>query len=703
MLSISSTFFSNSINPTNCLEKISEPKKDISQSPFSSMISNVSNSNQNINNDSIPSILVQSGDLDKQKNILSNTKTFCNKIAMSAYNYLRSIDGIDEFTGATGQILPQFHQSLLSLSILLPAIPLVGIGAKGAFDESVESFKDIYPTFMNDIKEKKQEILKILQQNFAEDDVNKKLFEEKIEPFFDIWINWLQGGSEKENIENLQQLCTTWKYLQEQSQEQGNSAAKTLYMATEYQRMQQEVPAVKIDRNSSPLQAAAMSLMTGGMVGLSAKSIADLVMSQGISGAEAVSDLAGMVSNTLLLPAQIMMTGYGISQTISGHQRDTLLRADRSLLVKNQQLDIIKENIAQLKEIADRKIHYNYKQRIEYGTVTAIGQAGMALSSLSAITGIGSAVGFVPALVGAPATIYGSYIRTRTRVQEGKYLGARDAQNIADKRLNFDELAKHTTEKSTGTNQATQSTVTTIDTFNTVVKAATNTMVQQQKVLAEAKLLSLIQKTIDKANKSNIQLTVEKLHQQVDSKVNKLLDRIINSQKQFIKQPGKYFIRQRTSLLSDDLKIIKGMLDDGEYSIDRLGNKLDKQQGSYSLISRLEYVKESYNISLSTKTKEKVLESRVQDLLKLASENETIKQALKHQDSISDKTFNWNDLQKLIQHDEQAKAIYTQHHNHYFIKQMKNEGKSLRDDAYNNIINGLAAKSATERNINKVI
>ncbi|WP_339053407.1 hypothetical protein [Arsenophonus endosymbiont of Crataerina pallida] len=206
MLSISSTFFSNSINPTNCLEKISEPKKDISQSPFSSMISNVSNSNQNINNDSIPSILVQSGDLDKQKNILSNTKTFCNKIAMSAYNYLRSIDGIDEFTGATGQILPQFHQSLLSLSILLPAIPLVGIGAKGAFDESVESFKDIYPTFMNDIKEKKQEILKILQQNFAEDDVNKKLFEEKIEPFFDIWINWLQGGSEKENIENLQQL-----------------------------------------------------------------------------------------------------------------------------------------------------------------------------------------------------------------------------------------------------------------------------------------------------------------------------------------------------------------------------------------------------------------------------------------------------------------------------------------------------------------
>lgn len=193
------------------------------------------------------------------------------------------------------------------------------------------------------------------------------------------------------------------------------------------------------------------------------------------------------------------------------------------------------------------------------------------------------------------------------------------------------------------------------------------------------------------------------MHQQVDSKVNKLLDRIINSQKQFIKQPGKYFIRQRTSLLSDDLKIIKGMLDDGEYSIDRLGNKLDKQQGSYSLISRLEYVKESYNISLSTKTKEKVLESSVQDLLKLASENKTIKQALKHQDSISDKTFNWNDLQKLIQHDEQAKAIYTQHHNHYFIKQMKNEGKSLRDDAYDNIINGLAAKSATERNINKVI
>ncbi|WP_182853267.1 hypothetical protein [Arsenophonus endosymbiont of Aleurodicus floccissimus] len=211
-----------------------------------------------------------------------------------------------------------------------------------------------------------------------------------------------------------------------------------------------------------------MSLMTGGMVGLSAKSIADLVMSQGISGAEAVSDLAGMASNILLLPAQIMMTGYGISQTISGHQRDTLLREDRSLLEKNQQLDIIKENIAQLKEIADRKIHYNYKQRIEYGIVTAVGQAGMVLSSLSAITGIGSAVGFVP----APAIIYGSYTRTRTRVQEGKYLGARDAQDIADKRLNFDELAKHTTEKSTGTNQATQAPVTTIDTFKTVVKAA---------------------------------------------------------------------------------------------------------------------------------------------------------------------------------------------------------------------------------------
>ncbi|WP_196906723.1 hypothetical protein [Candidatus Symbiopectobacterium sp. 'North America'] len=405
---------------------------------------------------------------------------------------------------------------------------------------------------------------------------------------------------------------------------------------------------VKIDRDVSPLQATAMSLMTGGMVGLSAKSIADLVMSQGISGAEAVSDLAGMVSNILLLPAQIMMTGYEISQTISGYQRDKLLQENRSLLEKDHQPDIIKENIAQLKEIVDRKIYYNYKQRIEYGTVTAVGQAAMALSSLSELTGVGSAVGFVPALIGAPATIYGSYIRTRTRVQEGKYLGTKHAQSVSDKRLNFENLAKYQTTTSTGTNQTTQSSITTTDTLNTVVNAATNAMLEQQKIVAEVKLLSLIQKTINKANKNNIQLTVAALHQQVDATVDKLFDRIIRSQKSFIKQPGKYFIRQRTSLLSDDLKIIKGMLDDGEYNVGCLESKLDKQQERYSLLSRLEYIKEKYNVSLSIKTKERILESSVRDFLKLTSERKEIKEALHIKMCISDKLFNWNDLQEII-------------------------------------------------------
>lgn len=697
MLSIAS--FSNAIHPDNLFEKKSKRRNDINQSTFPSMISHVDNSNQDINNDSIPSLLLRSADLSKQKNILIKVKSFCNKIVISAYNYLRSIDGIDEFTGATGQVLPQLHQSLLSLSILLPAIPLVGVGAKGAFDESVESYKNIYPAFMKDIKEKKQEILGILQQHFAGDDDNKKCVEEKIKPFFDAWINWLQGGNEKENIKNFQQLGATWKLLQEQ----GNFTAKPLYMATEYQRMKQEVPMVKIDRDFSPLQATAMSLMTGGMVGLSAKSIADLVMSQGISGAAAVGDLAGIVSNILLLPAQLMMTGYGISQTISGHQRGKLLQENRSLLKNGHQPDVIKENIAQLKEIADRKIHYNYKQRIEYGTVTAVGQAAMALSSLSAITGIGSAVGFVPALIGAPATIYGSYIRTRTRVQEGKYLGARDAQNVSEKRLNFEKLARNTTTTSTDTNQTAQSGITTTDTLDTIVKTAANTMLEQQKIIAEVKLLSLIQKTIDKANKNNIQLTVEILHQQVGFTVDKLLDRVLRSQKKFIEQPGKYFIRQHTSLLSDDLKIIKRMLSDGEYNIGCLDGKLDRQQGCYGLSSRVEYIKENHNLALSIKTKEKILESSVREFLKLVCENKNIKEALQHQDGVSDRLFNWNDLQEIIQHDEQAKAIYTRYHNHYFIKQMKNEGKSLRDDAYNHIINGLKAKSAIERNMNKII
>ncbi|WP_196906722.1 hypothetical protein [Candidatus Symbiopectobacterium sp. 'North America'] len=111
MLSIAS--FSNSIHIANFLEKTSERKNDINQSHFASRVSNISNSNQIINNDSIPYFVVWSCDLNKQKNILSKVKTFCNKIVISAYNYLRSIDGIDEFTGATGQVLPQFHQSLL--------------------------------------------------------------------------------------------------------------------------------------------------------------------------------------------------------------------------------------------------------------------------------------------------------------------------------------------------------------------------------------------------------------------------------------------------------------------------------------------------------------------------------------------------------------------------------------------------------------
>lgn len=698
MLSPSTAFFANSINPTNSLEKSSEAKYNMGQSTFSSMINNVSNSNQNIDNESVPFLFVQPNAVDKQKNILDSAKASCKKITSSAYRYLRSIDGIDEFTGATGQILPQFQQALLSLGILLPAIPLVGIGAKGAIDEAIENFQDIYPSFIKEIKEKKQEILKALQQNDAANDINKKLTEKEVEQFFDAWIDWLQGENQQQNSEHIQQMCTAWKYLQEQ----GFCTAKIQYMTNEYQRMKQELPAVRIERNSSPLQAAAMSLMTAGMVGLSAKSIADLLLSQGIQAAEVASDSAAMVSNILLLPAQIMMTTYGVSQTISGYKRDKLLQENRTLLKNNQQQEIIKENIAQLKEIADRKIHYNSKQRLEYGVVTAIGQSSMALSSLSAMTGVGAPVGFVPAAIGAPATIYGAFIRIRSKVQEVKFSGAKEAKNLSDKGLNFDELTKNIAKKTaTDNNQATPPTTT--NTLNTVVKVATNTMLQQQKILTEAKLLSIILGILNRASQKKTLLTAQTLHKKVVDKVNQLFDRVDKSQKRFIEQPNKHFIRQPTSLLLDDLKIIKDMLTIGEYRVDCLEIKLINQQGHYDLTFRLEQIQKEHKILLSTTTQEKILKSCVHDFLQLTTENQTIKQALQHEDGTSDKLFSWNDLQQLIQLDKQAKAIYTQHYNYHVIKKIKNEAKFLRDNAYEHIINALATESKSEQNTNKSV
>lgn len=697
MLSPSTVFFANSINPTNSLEKISADKYNIDQSTLSSMINNVSNSNQNIDNESTPSIFIQPNAIDKQKNILNSAKTSCKKITSSAYHYLRSIDGIDEFTGATGQILPQFQQALLSLGILLPAIPLVGIGAKGAIDESVENFQDIYPSFIKEIKEKKQEILKALQQNNAANDIDKKLIEEEVEQFFDAWIDWLQGENKQENSEHIQQMCAAWQYLQEQ----GYCTAKIRYMTKEYQRIKQELPAVKIERNSSPLQAAAMTLMTAGMVGLSAKSIADLLLSQGIQTAEVASDSAAMVSNILLLPAQIMMTTYGVSQTIAGYKRNKLLQENRTLLKNNQQKEIIKENFAQLKEIADRKIHYNSKQRLEYGAVTAIGQSAMALSSLSAMTGVGAAVGFVPALIGAPATIYGAFNRIRSKVQEEKFLGVKEAENLSNKRLNFDELTKNTAKKTAPVSQ--QAIPSTTDRLNTVVKVATNTMLQQQKILAEAKLLSIILGILNKADQNKTLLTAQILHKEAVYIVNQLFDRVYKNQKRFIEQPNKHFIRQPTSLLLDDLKIIKDLLTIGEYRVDCIENKLINQQGSYDLISRLGQMQKEHKILLSTASQEKILKACVHDFLKLTTENKTIKEALQHQDGISDKLFSWNNLQKLIQIDKQARTIYTQHYNHYFIKQMKNEAKFLRDNAYEHIINALATESTAEKDTNRTV
>lgn len=79
MFSPSTIFFANSINSTNSLEKTSEAKYNIDQSTFSSMINNVSNSNQNIDNESTPSILIQPNALDKQKNILNSAKLLVKK------------------------------------------------------------------------------------------------------------------------------------------------------------------------------------------------------------------------------------------------------------------------------------------------------------------------------------------------------------------------------------------------------------------------------------------------------------------------------------------------------------------------------------------------------------------------------------------------------------------------------------------------
>lgn len=145
------------------------------------------------------------------------------------------------------------------------------------------------------------------------------------------------------------------------------------------------------------------------------------------------------------------------------------------------------------------------------------------------------------------------------------------------------------------------------------------------------------------------------------------------------------------------------MLTIGEYRIDCIENKLINQQGYYDLMSSLGQIQKQHKILLSTTSQEKILKSCVHDFLKLTTENKIIKAALQQQDGISDKLFTWHDLQQLIQIDKQAKTIYTQHYNHYFIKQMKNEAKFLRDDAYEHIINALATEATAEQNTNNPV
>ncbi len=586
------------------------------------------------------------------------------KICNTIRNTFRSVDGIDEATLPVGLLLSPTGQAILSLTVVGVGTPFVALGAEGAVIEMRERFHERIPQMLEKMLRHCTEIEKLLERHgiATESDDISMTFDD-----CESGLQLIQLSSK------VTRKCQAFLQLLETHRDRFEKDVQLVHMVEQFGQDMNILAAELIDRNMSPLGAYAMMSMTVGMVMLCAQSITKLIELHSATVSAAIAagkivPISGCISATgmpVFLLAQIVMAIYGAGCATAGIRHDNNMKKDSEVLHEFQQLydsgvfpelALLPQAVTMSQELLKEKRHCNRWHSTLYGSGTAVGQSFMAsytlitlLISAGVVTAAAApAIAAVLAAAGVPLTVGMAASRIIYKNKESRLLGA-DASDAA--RTKATAFVQHKIIRAAAEIDPQRA-------LQNAMQATTEELDKQQKLVAESKLHSIIDKALIKARKNHTAVTAENLRAEVSNEINRL-----------IAHKESRFRIQHTTLLAGDLKLMKTLFEQ-DYGMNFFANDMEKTQEN--LNERVMKNLADSQLTLSDNSIEKALHYTAKKLIKINGEPE-INAALQTDH------FTVAAMQQLSETNISANSIMNRKLTSLAIKQLKDDGKYLRN------------------------
>lgn len=562
-----------------------------------------------------------------------------------AFQYLHSVDGIDDIASGLGQTLPGLAAPTATATLLIPPTPFVIAGAAGAIHESIEQFRSDYPAALQKVLDRQTLLIANFKRIGIKNNALKRLLSSHIQTKKSLTACDVQ--------QHAQQFLQQAKYLASH-----NDSQTIWHHVAQCEEEEAQRHISRIERDGNALNAAAMTGMSMGMLTSTTAAVTNIAQETGTALASTVPSILGTTTNAVFLPSQILMAMSGVSRFKVGKLREKALQNDQQAidcLHHTSPQSLNDKTTISLNALIERKRQLNKYQSTYSGALLASGQTIMAGNSIAALSGAGIAATAALAPPGIALTLAGVGLHIAYEKKEEKLTGANASAQAK-------EAVQHRNQY--------LDTLVTQDDLMQAIKNTEKNYADYQAALAHIKLFSLMKEEIKTSEKK-------------DDLNRPLFSRTQRQQRMHaMVEHGKKGLGYGTSLLHDDLLMTQDFL-----KKEKAFFAHPTQENQRFATARLANAIEHHPFIRQHKIKESVAQkielSVVKKLIKQAKHDVAIASFFNSQ---AEKKTGLSDLENFAKRNETANDIYQNSLVKHLVHQGKMDAKFLRHDAAQHLI-----------------
>lgn len=562
-----------------------------------------------------------------------------------AFKYLHSVDGIDDIASGLGQALPGVAAPATTVALLVPPTPFVLAGAAGAIHESIEHFRNDYPTALQKVLDRQTLLMASFKSLGIKNNVLKYLHASH--------IHTKNALTAYDTQHYARQFLRQVKHLAS-----NNSSQMIAHHIAQYEEEEAQRHISRIERDSSALNATAMTGMSAGMITSTAAAATNIAQEADNILAGTASSILGTTTNAVFLPSQVGMAMYGMSRVKAGKLRDKALQNDQQAIHSLHHASpqpLSDKTITSLDALIKNKRHLNKHHSIYSGALLASGQTIMAGNSIAALSGAGIAATAALAPSGIALTLAGAGLRITYEKKEEKFTGTSASAQTK-------EIAQHP-------NQNIDALVAQ-DGPMQAIKNIEKKHADYQAALAHMKLFSLMEKEI-------------KISEKKDDLNRPLFSRTQRQQRMHaMVEHGKKDAFHGTGLLSDDLAMAQDFLKK-EKTFFTHPTQENQKFATARLANAIEHHPFIRQHKIKENVAQKIEHSVIKGLIKNAKKETAIAAFLRTQ---TEKETRLSDLEDFAKQNKTANDIYQNSLVKHLVPQGKTDAKFLRHDAAQKLI-----------------